>query len=219
MKKPKELFEIPTQMTKFPCPKCGKYYEPYLTRKDGKALCECPKCGLYETSIAVSKNFRKFCQKLGSAPNREPTYYTSSEERVKRYLEHNGLREGLDFFHNNRVLILMNEKRRYFWPDFVIPSKKLIIGASPHIWHMLWSRNGADERFSAYMKSLGWKVIHLDEKDLNALNKRRTRGKKLGFNPEAKPYERPKRCKELDEIFGVIYEINKEKIKCQKQQE
>lgn len=194
--------KIPTQMTKFPCPKCGKYYEPYMTRKDGKAMCECPTHGLYETSIAVSKNFRLFCSKLGSAPNRSQGYYTSSEFRVKRYLDNHGQMEGLDYVHNARVPVVMDGKKRYFWPDFIVYSKRLIIGASPHIWHQMWARNNADDRFSDYMKGLGWEVINLDEKDLSQLNKRRTEGKKLGFNPEAKPYHRTDRCKRLDEIFG-----------------
>lgn len=184
-------------MTKFPCPICGKYYEPYMTRKDGKAMLECPTHGLYETSIAVSKNFRLFCSKLGSKPNRESWYYTSSEFKVKRYLDKAGLVEGLDYFHNNRVPVEIDGKERYFWPDFTVPAKKLIIGASPAIWHRMWARNKADDRFTEIMKKLGWKTIHLDEKDLQKLNKRRKKDK----------YPRPERCKELDSIFGVVYEV------------
>jgi len=196
--------QIPTEFTKFPCPSCGKYYKPYMTRRDGKAMCECREHGLYETSIAVSKNFRLFCAKLGSAPNRDPHYYTSSEERVQRFLERRGLKEGLDYFHNSRVAVEVDGKRRYFWPDFVVPSKKIIIGASPHIWHQMWARNHADDRFSEAMKKLDWEVINLDEKDLQQLNKQRTEGKKLGFNPKAQPYHRTENCKRLDSIFGKL---------------
>lgn len=195
--------KVPTQFTRFPCPKCGVYYVPYMTKKDGKALLECPTHGLFETSIAVSKNFRKFCSKLGSAPNRDPHYYTSSEKRIKRYLEARDLVEGLDFTHNTRIETKVDEKKRYFWPDFIVHSKKLIIGASPHIWHKMWSRNNADERFTEYMKTISWEVINLDEKDLHQLNLRRTEGKVLGKNPKNKPYERSKNCKKLDKIFKM----------------
>lgn len=205
--------QIPTKFTKFPCPKCGKYYEPYMTRKDGKAMCECPNDGLYETNIAVSKNFRVFCSKLGSAPNRDPHYYTSAESIVKRYLENRGLTEGLDFTHNTRIEVKMNGKKRYFWPDFVVPQKKLIIGASPNIWHKMWARNDADDRFTAHMKTLGWDVINLDETNLQQLNKSRTEGKKLGFNPNVKPYHRTENCKKLDSVFGKPQKGGKTKKK------
>lgn len=189
-------------MTKFPCPKCGVYYEPYMSRKDGKAMLECPKDGLFETNIATSKNFRKFCAKLGSAKNRDPHYYTSAEEKIKRYLENRGLVEGLDFTHNTRISVKIDSKNRYFWPDFVIHFKKLMVGASPEIWHRMWARNNADERFTEAMKILGWEVLNLDEKDLTQLNKKRKEGKVHGFNPKAKPYHRTDRCKRMDLFFG-----------------
>lgn len=200
---------IPTQFTKFPCPKCGIYYIPYMTRKDGKAMLECKKHGLFETSIASSKHFRQFCAKLGSAPNRDAHYYTSSEQRVKRYLDKHGLKEGLDYTHNTRVEVMMEDKKRYFWPDFIIHNKKLIIGASPAIWHKMWNRNDADERFEDAMNDIGWKVINLDERDLSHLNKKRTEGKKLGFNPKSKPYYRTANCKIMDGLFNENVEILK----------
>jgi len=192
-----------TEELAYPCAKCGTYNLPYMHSKEGYAFMRCSKCtAQYKTSTAVSANFRRFCSKLGSAPNRDPHYYTSSEERVQRFLERRGLKEGLDYFHNSRVAVEMDSKRRYFWPDFVIPSKKLIIGASPHIWHQMWARNHADDRFTAAMKLIGWEVINLDEKDLQQLNKRRTEGKKLGFNPKAQPYHRTENYKKLDSYFG-----------------
>jgi len=171
--------------------------------KEGFAFMLCKKCKVqYKTSTAVSANFRKFCSKLGSAPNRSPTHYTSAEQTVQRYLEKRGLREGLDFTHNTRVKVKMDNKSRFFWPDFVIPAKKLIVGASPHIWHQMWARNNADDRFTLAMKEIGWEVINLNEKDLQQLNKYRTEGKRLGFNPEAPPYHRTENCKRMDVLFG-----------------
>jgi len=193
--------KIPTEFLKYPCPTCGQYFLPYMHSKDGYAFMICPQHGQFKTSVAVSANFRKFCSKLGSAPNRSPGYYTSSELRVKRYLDNLGLIEGMDYFHNSRIPAVMDNKKRFFFPDFTLPKLKLCIGASPHIWHKMWGRNNADKRFTAYMKKLGWKVINLDEKDLNQLNKRRTEGKKLGRNPNVKPYHRTATCKRLDKIL------------------
>ena len=180
--------EHETHLTKFPCPICGKYYEPYMSRKDGKAMLECPEHGLYETSIATSKNFRKFCAKLGSAPNRSPTYYTSSESKVKRYLVNHGLVEGLDFFHNARIgpFVNGNKKKVYYWCDFVVPSKKLVIEASPEIWHKMWNREDADLRKAKFLGQLGWTLMNLNEKALRRLNLRRTEGKILGRNPKTR---------------------------------
>jgi very-short-patch-repair endonuclease/predicted RNA-binding Zn-ribbon protein involved in translation (DUF1610 family) len=193
--------KIETVFTKFPCPKCGIYYEPYLTRKDGKAMLECPEHGLFETSIATSKNFRTFCAKLGSAPNRSPTYYTSSEERVKRFLLRRGMNDGLDFFHNARIGPFLNENQHkiYFWCDFVVPKFKLVLEASPHIWHKMWNREQADIRKEHFLNSLGWNVINLDEKDLHQLNKKRKNAK----------YPKTERVKELYQIFGCEKEYVK----------
>jgi len=208
---------IPTEFTKFPCPACGIYYEPYMTRRDGKAMCDCPQHGLYETSIAVSKNFRIFCAKVGSAPNRDAHYYTSSEEKIKHFLDHRGLVEGLDYSHNARVRNgrnahphkFINEKGKkrtaryvYFWFDFVIPSKKMILEASPSVWHKMWNRESSDQKKSDFASAIGWTLINLDEKDLAQLNKPRTEGKKLGFNPNVKPYHRTENCQKLDSLFG-----------------
>lgn len=166
---------VPTQLTKFPCPKCGKYYEPYMTRKDGKAMLECPTDGLYETSIAVSKNFRKFCAKLGSAPNRDPHYYTSAEEKVRKYLVQKGLVEGLNFTHNTRLgpYVNGNKHRTYYWADFIVPEAKLVIECSPSIWHTRWNREGADKRKTDFLRIQRWDLISLDEKELSKINKNR----------------------------------------------
>lgn len=181
--------KVETVFTKFPCPKCGVYYEPYLTRHDGKAMLECPEHGLFETSIATSKHFRTFCAKLGSAPNRSPTYYTSSEDKIRKYLLHWNLIEGLDFMHNCRIGPFVNENNRkmYYWCDFVVPKYKLVIECSPSIWHTRWNRQGADDRKKEHLAKLGWKMSSLDEKELSKTNKIRI--------------DRPLKLRELDILF------------------
>ena len=187
--------KILTEEVKYPCPKCGHYYKPFMYDREGFALMLCETCNCqYKTSTRVSANFRKFCQKLGSAPNRSPIYYTSSEERVKRFLLRRSMNEGLDFFHNARIGPFQNENKHkvYFWCDFVIPKFNLILEASPRIWHKMWNREQADIRKEQFLNALGWKVISLDEKDLHQLNKKRKEEK----------YPKTERIKELYKIFG-----------------
>lgn len=201
--------KIATEEVKYPCPKCGVYNKPYMHTRKGFAMMKCSKCGIqYKTSVAVSVNFRKFCSKIARKPNRSPSYYTSSELKIKRFLDSLGLIEGLSYFHNQRVPIIIETKQRFFWPDFTLPDFRLMLGASPKIWHELWSRNGADERFSKYMDNLGWMVIHLDEKDLKQLNKRRKISK----------YPKTEKVQKLYQIFGCTekYISNKETLKKEK---
>jgi G:T-mismatch repair DNA endonuclease (very short patch repair protein) len=163
--------------------------------REGFALMLCETCNCqYKTSTRVSANFRKFCQKLGSAPNRSPTYYTSSEGIVQRFLVKQGLKEGLDFFHNARVGPFLNDNKHkvYFWCDFVVPKYTLILEASPRIWHKMWNREEADKRKESFLGKLGWKVISLDEKDLHQLNKKRKEEK----------YPKTERVKEVYKMFG-----------------
>lgn len=167
-KKLRKKRKVPTELTKYPCLVCGKYFLPYLHTTNGYALMICPKDGQYRTSVQVSANFRKFCKKLGSAPNRKQSYYTSSEEKVRQFLLDKGLIEGLGFFHNSRIGPFINDNghKVYYWLDFVIPRRKLVYEVSPAVWHLMWARNGSDERKSRLLKKLGFKTIHLDEKDL-----------------------------------------------------
>jgi very-short-patch-repair endonuclease len=197
-----ESKEIATEEVKYPCPKCGHYYKPFMYDREGFALMLCETCNCqYKTSTRVSANFRKFCQKLGSAPNRSPTYYTSSETVVQRFLIRHGLREGLEFFHNSRVGPFVNDNKHkvYFWCDFVVPKYTLILEASPHIWHKMWNREQADNRKELALNDLGWKVINLDEKDLHQLNKIR----------KEKKYPKTERVKEVYGIFGCEKEYVK----------
>lgn len=195
--------QIKTEELTYPCAKCGTYNKPYMHNKKGFALMVCSKCGIqYKTSVAVSKNFRIFCSKVGSKPNRSSSYYTSSEMKIKRFLDNLGFIEGLNYFHNQRIPVIMNGKKRYFWPDFTLPDFKLILGASPSIWHKMWARNGADERFTDCMANLGWTVIHLDEKDLKQLNKRRDPSK----------YPKTATVKKLYELFDCSEKYIRKKI-------
>lgn len=132
-----KLEDKKTELVAYPCPKCGKYFLPYMHSINGYAFMVCPEHGQFKTSVAVSVNFRRFCSKVGSQPNREQGFYTSSEEKIRRFLLKRGLVEGLDFVHNARIGPIINEKgnKVYYWVDFLIPSYKLIIECSPKIWH------------------------------------------------------------------------------------
>jgi len=172
--------KVKTELVKYPCPKCGTYYLPEYHQKDGKAVMTCSKHGIYKTSVAVSLNFRKFCSKIGSKPNRAPTYYSSSEEKVKRYLEKRGFVEGIDYFHNARVKLKIKGRTRYFWLDFILPRLDLVIEASPSVWHKMWNRQEADDRKRTYLKSQALILFDLNEKELRKLNlKRKVRLTKL----------------------------------------
>jgi hypothetical protein len=131
-----------------------------MTRKDGKALCECPEHGLYQTSISVSKNFRAFCKKLGSKPNRSQGYYTSIELKVKRILDSLGLREGIDYVHNCRI----KNGKRYYWLDFYLPLFKSVIRVNPKIWHSMWNRGSSDLDQKKFLLSNNLEVFDIDEK-------------------------------------------------------
>ena len=155
------LVPVKTVEVEYPCV-CGTYNKPFMYYADGSALCVCKSCGKqYKTSIPVSVNFRKLCQRLGSKPNRSPTYYTSTEREVKKYLEKCGYREGLDFWHNVRVKL----DGRYYWLDFYIPKENRVISVSPKIWHSRWGREKSDKEFNRRIKAIGLKHIVVDEKN------------------------------------------------------
>jgi len=153
--------EFFTGFTKFPCPKCGEYFEPYLINSKGRAMMECPKHGLYETKIAVSKNFRIFCSRVAKQPNRSQSYYTKSEQKVKDFLEKNGYREGIDFIHNVRVKL----NSRYYWLDFYIPRERLVIEVSPKIWHKMWNRQESDKTKYQTLRRNGLRVVEVHDKN------------------------------------------------------
>jgi len=156
----------PTIMTKFPCPKCGKYYEPYMVNSKGIAMMHCPEHGLFETSVSVSKNFRKFCSKIASNNTRGRDYYTSTEKRVYKILLELGYREGFDFIHNCRF----KNGKVYYWLDFYFPYKHLGIEVSPKVWHRMWGREESEKRKEKYFKDNNITLIHIEDVLLN--NKR-----------------------------------------------
>jgi hypothetical protein len=157
--------ETETILTKFPCPICGQYSIPYLVTKDGISMCECKDHGLYQTSNKVSKNFRIFCSRIASKPNRSQSYYTSLEKKVRKILEECGYHQGKDFFHN----ILIENGRRKYYVDFILPVENLVIEANGSVWHNLWNRKNSDETKIKYLESLGYRVVVVDEKNYSDL--------------------------------------------------
>lgn len=152
---------IETRLTKFPCPICGIYTEPYMVTKTGISMMECKEHGLYQTSNKVSKNFRKFCSKIASHPNRSQSYYTPLEAKVRDILLGAGYKIGKDFIHN---CLFRNCKSIYF-VDFYLPREDLILECSPKIWHSLWNRRASDEKKYKFLSDLGLKVVEVDEKN------------------------------------------------------
>lgn len=162
-----------TQLVKYPCPKCGIYFEP-AKHVGGYAYCDCPNHGLFKTSKAVSLNFRKFCSKLGAAPNRNPGYYTSEEKKVQKYLLKVGEIEGLSFFHNARICTIVNKvKKRYYWLDFMMPRIPLVIECNPEIWHRMWNRDEADQRKKDILDKLRVILVELSDEDVRKIDFRK----------------------------------------------
>jgi len=152
--------KVPTEELSYPCPSCGTYNLPYMHSRDGYAYMLCKKCKKqYRTSTAVSANFRKFCSKVGSKPNRSPTFYTSSEKSAKQYFDRLGYREGLDYWHNVRVKL----NGTYCWLDFYFPKLDLAVEISPSVWHRMWNRQEADKKKEDALKKAGVTVISYPE--------------------------------------------------------
>jgi len=165
---------VKTELVKYPCPKCGIYYEPEF-HMNGYAFMECKEHGLFKTSVKVSKNFRKFCSKIAKKPNRSPYYYTSSEKKIKDILDKAKYIEGIHYFHNVRVKDTTRKNKRggpiYYWLDFYIPEERLVICVNPTIWHRMWSREKSDNKKNKFLESLGLKVIEIDEKSSHKIKK------------------------------------------------
>ena len=181
-----------TELVAYMCPSCKAFNKPYLHNKKGVAFCLCSGCkAQYKTSTAVSANFRKLSSRCGRKPNRKPNYYSGSERAGKRYLEKLGLVEGFDFFHNARVRAKNAQgKVTYYWLDFAVPAKKLVIEISPEIWHKLRGVPEKDQRKRKFIESMGWTLIDLKSKDIKLLNRTKIRSSK-----------RPTICKKLDRIL------------------
>jgi very-short-patch-repair endonuclease len=159
--------DVPTELIKYPCPKCGQYFEPFMHTSEGYACMECPDHGLFKTSVKVSKNFRIFCSKIARKPNRTQGYYTPGEQRIREFLLSQGLREGIDFIHNCRI----KGEKSYYWADFYLPHLYLVIEYSPEVWHKMWGRKESDQRKREFLESNGLRIIDLGDKDLKNLEK------------------------------------------------
>lgn len=187
--------KIKTELVAYMCPSCKSFNKPYFHNKKGIAFSLCANCkAQYKTSTATSANFRKFSSRHGRKPNRQPNYYSSSEKAGKKYLENQGLVEGFTFFHNARVKT-ENEKGRivYYWLDFVIPTKKLVIEVSPEIWHKLGNVPEKDKRKRKFIEDMGWTLIELKTEDIKLLNRTKPRSQK-----------RPTACWRLDRFFKKL---------------
>jgi len=149
-----------TQLTPYPCPECQGNYKLPDHHKDGYAVCYCEKHGEYRTNVNQSLNFRRFCSRIARKPNKSPTYFTPPELKVKKALD------SLDitYTHNQRFKARQGV---YYYPDFVVESKKLVIGVDPSIWHSRWNRTKSDKRKIAYFKDLGYRYLSLPEDILN----------------------------------------------------
>ena len=159
----KNLF-IQTQEVKYPCPKCGTYTKAEFIDKKGYAYCLCPNCKTqYKTSTKVSINFRKFCSKVASEPNRSQLHYSSLEKKVKDILDSFGYREGIDYIHN----VAMRNGKSIYYVDFYIPSESKVIECNGTIWHELWGRKESDKRKIKFLKDNGLTVIIVTEKTKN----------------------------------------------------
>ncbi|MHA1290750.1 MAG: hypothetical protein ACTSPB_25480, partial [Candidatus Thorarchaeota archaeon] len=139
---------------KYPCPKCGVYYLPYK-HEDGYAYMCCPADGVFRTSIRVSFNFRKFCSKIASKPNRDPSYYTPGENKIRKLLIDKGLKEGKDFHHNYKFEIVANNRKRHYWVDFYLKDYGVVLEYSPSIWHRMWNREKSDRMKYKLLSDMG----------------------------------------------------------------
>ena len=152
---------VETEVISYPCPNCGTYTKPYM-HVNGYAYMLCPKCNVqYKTSTKVSANFRKLCSRVASNPTRSQGYYTSSEKKVKAVLDKLGLREGIDYVHNCRV----KNGRTYYYPDFLLHYKRIIIEVSPSIWHTRWNREDSERKKKEFFKQLGFTIVELGDED------------------------------------------------------
>jgi len=154
-----------TKLTKFPCPKCGTYNEPYLVNSKGIAMMKCDTHGLYETSVDVSKDFRIFCSKVAKKHTRSQGYFTSGEKKIRKILLNLGLREGIDYMHNVRV----KNGRTYYWLDFYFPKLDLSLPYNPKIWHSLWNRAESDKRKHKFLLDNGIKEISITNRNMNKI--------------------------------------------------
>jgi len=89
--------------------------------------------------------------------------------KVKKLLDENGYKEGLDYWHNVRI---RNElTSHYVWLDFYLPKEDLVIEVNPRIWHRMWNRESSDYKKKQYLESQGLKVLLVNEKNYKEILK------------------------------------------------
>jgi len=161
---------LETEVVEYPCPECGRYNKPYMHNLKGYAFQLCEGCGTqYKTSTRVSASFRRYCSRTAQNPNRSPTFYTSSEKKVKKLMEAKGYVEGIDYWHNVRIAD-PERKGVYFWLDFYLPLQRLVVECSPRVWHALWDRRSSDRRKRLLVESYGLRYLEVDGEELDRLD-------------------------------------------------
>ena len=84
----------------------------------------------------------------------KPYYFTGPERVLRLFLEKQGLKEEMDWFHNKRL-------GRYY-PDFMIPKGHLIIEVDG------WPKHLNREKRDSYLHSQGWDVLHLTGEEMKS---------------------------------------------------
>jgi len=152
------------EITKFLCPNCKKQYEAPIKVIGVIAHMICSNCNYpFNVNLNKSLHFREFCSKIARKPTRNRDYYTKPERKVKQILDSLGLIEGHDYIHNVRFKA---GKRTYYWVDFLLPHKSIVIEVSPSIWHRYFPRNDK-ERKVFFRDVMGYEYFVLKEKLYN----------------------------------------------------
>ncbi len=122
-------------------------------------------------SLDWKTRFRIIASKA-SMRNRDPSSYSTTELPIRNELLNLGLREGIDFIHEYRVLGYKGERKQnvYFWLDFYIPSLKLAIEADGEIWHTFFDTARRDRKRDRLLRrKYGMKVIRMNSFDVRAI--------------------------------------------------
>ena len=148
---------------KYPCPKCRGNYKYPIKTIGNDVLCECETHGKWKTNFLRSFSFRRLCSIVARKPNKDPSFYTKPELKIKRILDKLGLEENKDYYHNKRIKV---KKGKYYYPDFLIlkDDKREVIECSPRIWHSRWNRD--DEGKKNYFLNKNYEYLSLSDKTM-----------------------------------------------------
>jgi len=129
-----------------------------------RAIIYCKECDLLFTrDYKRSESFRQFCSMLGSKPNRDPSYYTSSEMKIKEILDE----LNIQYEHNKKFnRINHNGRKIYYWVDFYLPEYNVILECNPKIWQHMWGRWRSALVKKDHFKLLGIEVLEIEDKYL-----------------------------------------------------